>query len=408
MHLRETIQPFCKNHDEVLKKRIVIVTTHPIQYNAPWFRLLAQENDIDLTVFYTWSQSESGSKYDPGFGRQIEWDLPLLDGYNYKFVKNISKNPGSHHFTGISNPTLIKEIEQWGPHAILVIGWSFKSHLACLRYFKKKIPVYFRGDSTLLDESGTFTLKKLVRKLLLSLVYKSVDKALYVGKNNRDYYQKFGLNPSQLVYAPHAIDNNRFAKNKEYFVNDAKTWRSRMGIKDHETVFLFAGKLELKKNPLLLLNAFKSAALPGSHLVFVGNGPLEQKLKEQLIVSTNIHFLPFQNQTLMPVVYRIGDVFVLPSSGPGETWGLAINEAMACERVIIASDKCGGAIDLIENDMGGYIFKSNSIDSLKDTLKKCYEKKLEFNVMGKFNYDKVQDFNFKQIVHSIQQQLQAL
>lgn len=408
MRLREIIHPFFKNPDEVLKKKIAIVSTHPIQYNAPWFRLLAQADNVDLTVFYTWSQSESGSKFDPGFGKRIEWDLPLLDGYNYKFVKNISKKPGSHHFTGINNPTLIKEVEKWKPDAILIIGWSFKSHLACLRYFKKKIPVYFRGDSTLLDESGTSIYKNYFRKLLLNWVYKKVDKAYYVGKNNRDYYQKFGLKPGQLIYAPHAIDNNRFAENKQQFVNEAIAWRKKTGIEDRETVFLFAGKLELKKNPFLLLDAFKQANLPSSHLVFVGNGPLEEKLKQQLANFTNIHFLPFQNQTTMPIVYRMGDVFVLPSSGPGETWGLAINEAMACERVIIASDKCGGAIDLIDDDKGGYIFKSNSIDSLKGALQKCYLKKQEFSVMGKYNFEKVQQFNFGKIVDSINQQLQTI
>ncbi len=43
-------------------------------------------------------------------------------------------------------------------------------------------------------------------------------------------------------------------------------------------------------------------------------------------------FLDFQNQQKMPLVYRLCDIFVLPSMGPGETWGLAVNEAMACKR----------------------------------------------------------------------------
>jgi len=391
-----------------LKKRIAIVSTHPIQYNAPWFRLLAQEANVDLTVFYTWSQAEKGNKYDPGFGKEIQWDIPLLEGYNYKFIKNIAKDPGSHHFTGIDNPTLNNEIKKLNPDAILVIGWSFKSHLSCLRFFHKKIPVFFRGDSTLLDEPGTSIIKKWFRKLLLSWVYKSVDVAFYVGENNRDYFEKFGLKPGQLIFAPHAIDNNRFAENKKQAGNEASEWRRSMGIKDHETVFLFAGKLETKKDPLILLEAFRLADLPESHLVFVGNGELENALKESAVNFSNIHFLPFQNQSKMPIVYRVGDVYVLPSSGPGETWGLAINEAMACERVVIASDKCGGAKDLVVEEKGGYIFKASSINSLSDALKKCMSKKLEFSVMGNFNSEKVQQFNFQKIVESISRQLQTL
>ncbi len=34
-------------------KRLAILSTHPIQYNAPLFRMLAQEESIDLKVFYS-------------------------------------------------------------------------------------------------------------------------------------------------------------------------------------------------------------------------------------------------------------------------------------------------------------------------------------------------------------------
>ena len=85
-------------------------------------------------MFYTWEASQTLAKYDPGFGRVIEWDIPLLDGYEYTFVKNVSANQGSHHFKGIDNPTLNTEIEQWGAEAVLVFGWAYKSHLSCMRY----------------------------------------------------------------------------------------------------------------------------------------------------------------------------------------------------------------------------------------------------------------------------------
>src|SRR5215218_1976209 len=110
-------------------KKLAIVTTHPIQYNAPWFKLLSQRGRINVKVFYTWSQTERGPKYDPTFKKMVEWDIPLLQDYSYEFVENISKDPGSHHFNGVNNPTLNKTIETWGPDAVLVIGWSYKSHL---------------------------------------------------------------------------------------------------------------------------------------------------------------------------------------------------------------------------------------------------------------------------------------
>src|SRR5579875_1397644 len=196
-------------------KKLAIIATHPVQYNAPWFRLLAQKTSLQIKVFYTWSQSSQGAKYDPGFGKTIEWDVPLLEGYEYVFVDNIAKDPGSHHFKGVNNPTIIKDIEQWQPDALLVIGWSYKSHLACMRYFKGRVPVLFRGDSTLLDEKPG--IKRWMRRLFLTYVYSFVDHALYVGTNNKNYFLAHGLKERQLHFVPHAIDNNRFGNAAAYY-----------------------------------------------------------------------------------------------------------------------------------------------------------------------------------------------
>ncbi|MGN6533252.1 MAG: glycosyltransferase family 1 protein, partial [Ginsengibacter sp.] len=84
--------------------RLAIITTHPIQYNAPLFSLLAKRNTINIKVFYTWGEKVLQDKFDPGFGKNINWDIPLLEGYDFQFVSNISADPGSHHFGGIDNP----------------------------------------------------------------------------------------------------------------------------------------------------------------------------------------------------------------------------------------------------------------------------------------------------------------
>src|SRR6185437_2908081 len=61
--------------------------------------------------------------------------------------------------------------------------------------------------------------------------------------------------------------------------------------------------------------------------------------------------LPFQNQTRMPVAYRLADLFVLPSAHD-ETWGLAVNEAMACGRPVLVSDRVGCAADVVDSGSG--------------------------------------------------------
>lgn len=344
-------------------KKLAIITTHPIQYNAPFFKMLAERKNIAVMVFYTWSQSEKQEKYDPGFKQNVEWDIPLLEGYPYCFVNNTSSNQGSHHFKGIINPTLIQEIKDWNANAVLVYGWSFKSHLQVLQYFKNIVPVLFRGDSTLLDEQQG--IKKLLRKIWLKYIYRKIDYAMYVGNANKKYFLAHGVNENQLIFMPHAIDNNRFSCS-EKIIQKSKAIKASLGIADDGLVFLFVGKLEQKKQPLLLLDAFKQLN-SNAHLIFVGSGALEEYLKTNAANNLNVHFLGFRNQGDMPIMYALCDVFVLPSSGPGETWGLSINEAMASGKAVLASDACGAVYDLLFEN--GFIFKKKNATDFLEKLK---------------------------------------
>ena len=380
-------------------QKLAIISTHPIQYNAPWFALLAAQPEIDLKVFYTWSQAKVKVK-DKTFGRDIKWDIHLLEGYHYEFIENVSKKPGSHHFLGIDNPELIPKINDFNPDAILVFGWNFKSHLKVLRYFKGKIPLWFRGDSTLLDEQPGF--KTLLRRQVLRWVYRHIDKAFYVGTANKAYFMAPGLKPHQLVYAPHAIDNDRFGEeaNKQY-LEKAEAWRKELGFFEKDLVVLFAGKFEAKKQPNLLIKALIAANKDRRDplkLVLVGQGPLEADLKRLAKPHDFITFIPFVNQSEMPVVYRLADVYCLPSKGPGETWGLAVNEAMASGRAVIVSDKVGCAMDLVNNNTG-FVFKHDDVTALMDILKQLHKNDLD--VMATHAKVHVKAWSFNGLVGAI-------
>jgi len=373
-----------------MPSKIAVISSHPIQYNAPLFALLAKEDNIDLKVFYTWGVDSINEKYDPDFKQVIQWDIPLLEGYQYQFLENTSKAPGSDHFKGIINPDLNQEIEKWGANIVWVWGWAFDSHLKALRYFKRKKEVWFRGDSTLLDEPLGFSVRKILRRVFLKWVYCHVDKAFYVGTHNKAYFLKHGLKEKQLVYAPHAIDNDRFADPKGTYKMQAVEWRKELGISENQKVILFAGKLEAKKNPFFPITLAKELPSNEFKFVFVGSGPLERDLKKQ--ATENCIFLGFQNQKMMPIVYRLADIFVLPSVGPGETWGLAINEALACGVPVIASNKCGGAVDLI-NAETGFIYNGNNLTGCIDWLQKQFTLKqsiiLNSNIIQKHSYQTI-------------------
>lgn len=361
-----------------MKKKLAIITSHPIQYNAPLFRLLTERGNIAIKVFYTWGQTEQGFVYDPDFKQEFKWDIPLLDGYEKEFVENISKNPTAGSFNGIDNKDLIERIDRYNPDALLVFGWSFKSHLRVLRHYGRKKKIIFRGDSNLLDEAPGFSIKKILRSIFLTWLYKHVTIALYTGEANKQYYLKYGLNERQLIYAGHAVENERFADVEGAYEKAAAALREQVGIGADEYVYLFAGKLEPKKDPLLLLNAFQQLDKPNTRLVFVGNGKLEETLRKQAAGDKRVLFLGFQNQQQMPVIYRLANVFVLPSKGPGETWGLSVNEALACDCPVLVSSKCGCAADLVEPGINGLIFEAGDMLALKASMKKMID--LQFSV----------------------------
>ena len=383
-------------------KKLAIICTHPIQYYVPLFQTLAKI--FELHVFYTWGEA-SVEKYDPGFGKIINWDIPLLEDYSFTFEKNTSSDPGSHHFRGIKNPELINHIKKYKPDFILIFGWAYHSHLQALLYFRGKIPIGFRGDSTLLNEQTGF--KSVIKTIFLKWVYGHVDLAFYVGEENKNYFIKFGLKEEQLLFAPHAIDNNRFETPRSREVIQLK---KELNIKEGELLFLFAGKLEPKKNPLMLLEAFKQLNALNAHLLFVGNGKLEEKLKANFFplntstpfsVIRRVHYMDFQNQRRMPVVYQACDVFCLPSQGPGETWGLAINEAMACGKAVIVSDKVGCGKDLVKSGENGFIFKYDDVDELVKALNYFLLYPEKIYDFGKKSQEIIKNYTFGHIIASI-------
>ena len=184
--------------------RLAIISTHPIQYYAPIFQRLAQSSSLLSRVFFTFSQTAQGPIADRGFGRTIVWDLPLLDGYDHAFVPNVARRPGTDHFWGLRNPQLIRSIEEWGATAVLVFAWNSASHLQALLHFNGRVPVFFRGDSTLLDRGAVH--RRAARQVFLRWVYRHIDIAIAVGANNRDYFRWCGVPEGHIGFAPHAID----------------------------------------------------------------------------------------------------------------------------------------------------------------------------------------------------------
>lgn len=348
--------------------RLAVVVSHPIQYYVPWFAALARRSDLELRVFYLWT-GMAGTAQDPGFGQAIRWDLPLLQGYDHTFVANRSRRPGSDHFGGLHCPDLPKQLRAWRAEAVLLFGYAWRAHLQLLLDPRlASMPVLLRGDShDLVPRTGR---RAALARLLRRLLFRRLAGALAVGEANRRHLLACGLPPERIVLAPHAVDNDRFLAAAAGARAEAAAWRGRLGIDPTAPVVIFTGKFIAKKRPLDLLEAFLALGHPSAALVMVGTGPLEPQLRERLARApgARVHFTGFVNQSAMPAAYALGNVIVLPSEGPGETWGLCINEAMNLGLPAIVSSHVGCGPDLVLSGRTGWVVPAGDPQALAETL----------------------------------------
>ena len=344
--------------------RLAIVTSHPIQYQAPLFRELACR--LDLTVFFA-CRATPRDQASAGFGVAFDWDVDVTSGYRSRFLSNLSRTPGPSQFFGCDSPEIGWLLRQGRFDALLVMGWHLKTYWQAIWAAKKAgMPILVRGDSQLGTPRGTA--RRVFKKVMYPRVLRVFDAALYVGERSRAYWTHYGYPRDRLFFSPHCVDTKWFAARADL---NGRGVRRRLGIGADTKVALFAGKLLSFKRPLDLVAAVASLKISGYavSILVAGSGPLEPELAAAAAASgVNLYRLGFCNQTEMPGAYAAADVLVLPSSGR-ETWGLVVNEAQACGVPVIVSSACGCAPDLAEDGSAGCVFPFGDTEALSRVLR---------------------------------------
>lgn len=356
---------------------VAIVVSHPTQYYAPWFRHIASTGELALKVYYLWDFGVQ-DRFDPDFGRSLAWDIPLLDGYDWEFVPNVSADPGTTRFGGLDNPDLNNRLAAEQPDAIILFGYAYKTHMRLLLSSRlRHIPILLRGDSH--DIARATRLRQRAAQLLRRMLFRRLAGALAVGSANRSYFLAAGMPADNIHMVPHCVDNARFSAAATRADIDASALRAEWGVPQDAVLVMFAGKFEDKKRPLDLLEAFCAleqepavvAAKPV--LVLVGDGAHASRLRARAggRLGKSVFIVPFQNQSRMPTVYAAADLLVLPSYGNGETWGLVINEAMNLGVPCLVSSHVGGGQDLVRPGETGWCFPAGDERALVDTLREA-------------------------------------
>jgi glycosyltransferase involved in cell wall biosynthesis len=143
-------------------------------------------------------------------------------------------------------------------------------------------------------------------------------------------------------------------------------------------------------------------------LIYVGEGLLRTEIVQRCQTSgvKNVHLLGFFNQTQMPIAYVLGEVLCLISDS-GETWGLVVNEALACNRPVIVTETVGCAPDLVTSE-NGWIIHLDDHHQLVQTLQQVYEQRAEWDKMGMRGQEKVTRHTFSIMSDGIMEALDSI
>lgn len=375
-----------------MKFKLAVLSSHPIQYQTPLFRKLAAHVQIDLTVYFC-SDFGATEKVDPGFGKAFKWDIPLLEGYSYKFLKNYSPFPSPNSFLGLINAGILTELKRNRYDVILIHGYTLATNwLAFVTALMRRTPVIFRGETVLRINQSS--IKAFLKKLLLPAFFRRIKAFLPIGKISHDFYRYHGVPQERLFLTPYSVDNDFFITQGKNYKDERNKIRNEIGIPAENAVLLYASKMTPRKRPFDCLKTFEQLNGNAS-LLFVGDGELRPALEAYIYEKRiqNVFCVGFKNQSELPRYYTAADIFVLPSYY--EPWGLAINEAMCFGLPIVTTDGVAAAADLVHHGENGFIYPIGDEEALTKYLdelvgnpekrQKMGQRSME--IISKWNYD---------------------
>lgn len=389
------------------KKKIAIIATHPIQYQAPWYRALAGSCEIDADVFFC-HKATPQEQADAGFGVAFDWDTSLLDGYPHRFLRNIAGSPTIASFGGLDVPEIKEIIARAHYDAVLVHGWNYKGAWQAIRAcWQTNTPVMVRGDSHLL--TYRHPLKKHLKRLVYRRFIPRFDACLAVGELSREYYMYYGAQADRVFIVPHVIDEWTFKSEAARLSERGTELREQWQLEEGATVFLFAGKFIEQKRPLDFVKALEIAVSSGVPIMglMAGDGPLRRACENYAVENkVPVNFTGFLNQTEITGAYMASDALVMTSEG--ETWGLVVNEAMSCSRPCVVSDAVGCWPDMILPGETGAVFPKGDVKALGALMIELAMDRLRLKIMGDKAKDRAQQFSVESAVNGLMRAVSAV
>jgi glycosyltransferase involved in cell wall biosynthesis len=379
--------------------RTLIICSHPVQYMSPLLRRMAQHPQIDLQVAYCCLRGAHAG-YDRDFGTAIQWDVPLLDGYNWVEIPNVGT--GAEWFLGLCNPGLWRLIRRGSFDAVLCHTGYLKASfwIAFLAARLSGSVFLFGTDANSLAPRDSLSWKVDLKKVLWPRLFALADQIIVPSSRTRELMRSLGFAEDHITLTPHCVDNDWWAAQSAKV--DRAAIRSAWRVEPDFTVVLFCAKLQPWKRPGDLLEAFAATGIPRAVLVFAGDGPLRQTLYQTALdlgIADRVRFLGFVNQSALPAVYKAADLMVLPSEY--EPFAVVVNEASCCGCPVAASDRVGATTDLIAPVNPDWVFPCGDVPALTELLKKALSDPSELARRGQDAFRRVQSWSARENISGV-------
>lgn len=311
----------------VQKRRLAVLVTHPIQYYAPLYRCLAQRAAVDVKVIYL-SNAGATAHADPGFGRTVQWDVPLLEGYDYEVLQ-----PGtaitSRGFWATHDRNLVAALARARPDWLLVYGYASRMNWIAAHWARRHgVKVLYTSDSNSRNPERLVPLKKV----LVSHFFRQIDAFLSPSERNVEYLRRYGARPHKIHRIPFAVDVSRFTPTRR--IDLPRTCD-----------FVWAGRFIQRKRGIDFIRALEMLAARSTapiNACMIGDGPQRDTLlaqSKELPAHCNVAFRGFVNQREMPAALQAAKALVFSSEQ--EPYGLMATEAAAAGLALIVTDAIG-------------------------------------------------------------------
>ena len=360
------------------KIKLVIIAPTCFYYQAPIYRSLALHPRLELIVYFCSDEALTGGDVMAKFNTDKQWGVEdsMLSGYEYQFLKNYSPSPSYLKWPfGLLNLGIWGEIESRRPHLVVLMSWMnptwWTAIAACLRY---RIPFFYLTDQNIEIESSKTKWLHWTKKVLLGMgLFRITSGFLCAGTSNMNLYEYYGVPPVKLIPFAYSWGYESLLRIAPEYIGRRFELRREFGIPPDSRVFMYCGRLSSEKNPAQLLEAYDRLDSNKKTLIIVGDGNQRSQLEEYVATHrlTAVHFLGFQDRTVLPKCYAIADALVLPSLR--ETWGMVVNEAMCFSLPILVSSQVGAGRDLVVEGYNGFKFPAGDREGLTRSLQRILD-----------------------------------